>query len=367
MKRIAIILPAALLVLAILTASACAGGILGTGNSGNGPETECETEYEAIYDMLCTEARNSAMQHSSWIFAIESESESRIMQVRNYPEGFKLPAPAGNGNIPQNIRPGLDSEQNKQIHPFFQGGSPANREVLDREELTRVLENQNRNQNPNPNQNLQQEAGSYSQAYVTPDDEAVSAYLEENGLDDKYEIYEAALSWAWVSDEALNGMKEKWLTPVEFLEETPDYSKNPIPGEPVSDCEEQANTLASLLIASEEYDESTVRVAVGEADFGEVSGGHAWVEVCEDGIWFPLDPTGGPYYDEENSELVPVDTSKIAYEEYRDSSYPAVEVWYYYNNEYFLDLGARSGDAPVSWQKLPESYQGSRSEQAVKE
>ena len=366
MKRIFIVLRTTLLVLAILTVFACAGEILGTGYSGN----DLENGYGTIYGRLCTEARNTATQHSNWIFFIGSGSGSETgsetgtgtMQDRRYPAGFTSPSSAWNGNIPGNIRPASDNGQNNQQHPFFERESLKSREMLDREELNRFLEKQNKNQNQDldldRNQNFQQEDGVYYQAYVTPDADAVKEYLEENGLDDKYEIYEAALSWTWVSDEALHGTEEKWLTPAEFLEETPDYAENPVSGEPVSDCEEQANTLTSLLIVSGEYDESTVRVAVGEVNFGETSGGHAWVEVYEDGAWFPLDATGGPYYDDESSELLSVDVSEIDYEEYRDSSYPVVEVWYYYNNEYFVDLGTQSGDAPISWQKFPESYQG---------
>lgn len=53
------------------------------------------------------------------------------------------------------------------------------------------------------------------------------------------------------------------------------------------------NTLASLLIASGEYNESSVRVALGYVNFDGVTGGHAWVEVYEDGACFPLDATMG--------------------------------------------------------------------------
>jgi len=374
MKKVSIALSTSLLLLAVLTVSACTGGMLGVGDTGEGfgndPETGLGAEYGAIYGRLCTEARNAAMQHSNLIFFIGSwrgsESGPGTMQVRGDPAGFTFPAPAGNGNTPGNICPASENgqnsqQQNSQYQPFFERESLKNREMLDREELDRFLEEQNQkknqNQGPNWNQSFQQEEGAYYQAYVTPDSNAVKNYLEENELDEKYEIYEAAFSWTWVSDEALHGAEEKWLTPAEFLEETPDYAENPVSGEPVSDCEEQAHALASLLIASGEYNESSVRVAIGEVNFGEASGGHAWVEVYEDGAWFPLDATGGPYYDDESSELLSVDVSEIDYEEYRDSSYPVVEVWYYYNNEYFVDLGTQRGDAPISWQKLPESYQ----------
>ena len=249
----------------------------------------------------------------------------------------------------QNNQPIFRREKPEQMPPAFSREESVRKGIPDREELDKFMENQS----------LQYEnvtSTSNYQMYVTPDAEAVESYLEENDLDDKYEIYDAALSWTWVSDETLNGEEEKWLTPTEFLEETPSYSSNPVYGEPASDCEEQANTLASLLIASGQYNESTVRVAIGQVDFGDVSGGHAWVEVYEDGEWFPLDPTDGPYYDDDSSELIPTNSSEVDYYEYRDCTYPVVEIWYYYNDEYFIDLGTQSGNAPVSWNNVPKNY-----------
>ncbi|HIH73884.1 MAG TPA: transglutaminase domain-containing protein [Methanosarcina sp.] len=256
-------------------------------------------------------------------------------------------------NIMQNRQPVIQDNQ-----PVFRKGSPMRPAQVKEEPVRRGIPDRNELNSFEEKIPVQYEnIISNYQAYVTPDSEAVKFYLEENGLDNKYEIYEAATSWTWVSDETLNDKEEKWLTPAEFLNETAIYSSNPVYGEPASDCEEQANTLASLLIASEEYNESTVRVAIGKVDFGEVSGGHAWVEVYEDGEWFPLDPTDGPYYDDNTSKLVAADSSDIDYDQYRNGAYPAVEIWYYYNNEYFIDLGTYLGNAPVSWNKKPVSYQ----------
>lgn len=269
---------------------------------------------------------------------------------------LELGLPARQTDNVENRQPAVQNNQlvfrresPKQMPPAFSREESVRKGIPDREELDKFMENQS----------LQYEnvtSTSNYQMYVTPNAEAVESYLEENDLDDKYEIYDAALSWTWVSDETLNGEEEKWLIPTEFLEETPSYSSNPVYGEPASDCEEQANTLASLLIASGEYNESTVRVAIGKVDFGEVSGGHAWVEVYEDDEWFPLDPTDGPYYDDDSSELIPANSSEVDYYEYRDSTYPVVEIWYYYNDEYFIDLGTQSGNAPVSWNNIPENY-----------
>ncbi|MDW7730823.1 MAG: transglutaminase-like domain-containing protein [Methanolobus sp.] len=197
---------------------------------------------------------------------------------------------------------------------------------------------------------------SYFQEYVTPYDDTVQSYLEDEGLDDKYEIYEKAISWVWVSDLTLTGRQEAWLTPAEFLYDSPEYSSNPLPGVIVSDCEDQANALASMLIASGEYDESFVRVAIGEVRLGDVLGGHAWVEVYEDSQWFPLDATVGPYYDDEEEEVVVLDISETDYYYFRDEGYSVVEIWYYYNNEYFIDLGNRIGNAPDNWMSISSSY-----------
>ncbi|MBC7085481.1 MAG: transglutaminase domain-containing protein [Methanomethylovorans sp.] len=197
--------------------------------------------------------------------------------------------------------------------------------------------------------------GDYFQMYVTPDNETVLEYLEENDLYDKYEIYKMALTWVWISDSLLNGQEEAWLYPAVFLSETPSFSSNPVAGSIVSDCEEQANTLASLLIASGEYNESTVRVAIGYVNFVEGAGAHAWVEVYEDGKWFPLDSTMGLYYDESKEQVVEADDSTDYYR-FTAESYPVMQLWYYYNNKYFIDMVSKTGNAPDNWRTLPSSY-----------
>ncbi|WP_256621595.1 transglutaminase domain-containing protein [Methanolobus chelungpuianus] len=197
---------------------------------------------------------------------------------------------------------------------------------------------------------------SYFQEYVTPYDDVITSYLEEEGLEDKYSIYQAAVSWIWVSDMTLTGKQETWLYPSQFLYETPSSRTNPVPGAIVSDCEDQANALASLLIASGEYDESTVRVAVGEVSLSGMSGGHAWVEVYENDDWFPLDPTIGPYYDDEAGCVAGTDESNSDFYYFRDRQYSVKSLWYYYNNEYFIDMVAGKGNAPDSWKAQPSSY-----------
>ncbi len=333
-----------LLAVLMLAVFACAGGIVESDNSGN------ISGYENTSGKLFIETLNPEAQ----CFSLINSVESKINQVQNWNSKFTPSARGGYRNMPQNFQPTFNRGRPEQLPPAFEREGPLEKDIPKRE-LKNILEEQTwRQKNKSYYQSYNK---SYYQSYVTPDADAVTSYLEENDLGDKYEIYEAALSWTWISDQTLNCVEEKWLTPSEFLKETPNYSSNPDSGEPVSDCEEQANTLASLLIASEEYNESTVRVAVGKVDFGNVSGGHAWVEVYEDGGWFPLDPTDGPYYDDDSCELVSADTSEIDYDRYLSSAYPAVEVWYYYNNEYFVDTGKQIGDAPVYWYKKSESYQ----------
>ncbi len=365
MKRFTVVL----LVAFIMAASVCTCENLEAGNSEIPRKTDCVTSiYEVISREITSEttesgiisycssieSRISGSRYLSFMYIVENESSI----VGDWNWEFGLPARQvdmmqNRQPVVQNTQPVFRRESPDQMPPAFTREEPVRRGIPDRNELNNFVENQLSLQYENITSNYQM--------YVTPEAEAVESYLEENDLDDKYEIYDSALSWTWVSDETLNYEEEKWLTPTEFLEETPSYSSNPVYGEPASDCEEQANTFASLLIASGEYNESTVRVAIGQVDFGEVSGGHAWVEVYEDGEWFSLDPTDGPYYDDNSSELISADPSEVDYDKYRDSTYPVVEIWYYYNNEFFIDLGAQSGNAPVSWNNVPKSYQNIKS------
>ncbi|WP_239450976.1 transglutaminase-like domain-containing protein [Methanosarcina horonobensis] len=362
MKRIGVIL----LTVIIIAVSVCACENLEAGNSEISRKTDCITSiYEAISGCVTSKTAESDIISycssienqisGSWCFNLIDVIENENYSVESLNWKFGLSARDVNmmqnrQSMVRNNQPIFRREIPSKMPPDFTREESVRRGIPDRDKLNNFMEEQT----------LQYEnmtSTSNYQMYVTPYTEAVESYLEENDLDDKYEIYEAALSWTWVSDETLNGEEENWLTPTEFLEETPSYSSNPVYGEPASDCEEQANTLASLLIASGEYNESTVRVAIGKVDFGDVSGGHAWVEVYEDGEWFPLDPTDGPYYDDESSELILADSSEINYDKYSDSIYPVVEIWYYYNNEYLIDFGTRCGNAPVSWNNIPKSYQ----------
>ena len=169
------------------------------------------------------------------------------------------------------------------------------------------------------------------QQFVTPDNSVIRELSNGKTVQ---EIYEMAVDWTWVSDSILNGKTEKWLLPHEFLSNTPSYSTNPSQGNAVSDCSEQANTLVSLLRASGVAAED-VRVVLGKVDFDGNIGGHAWVEIKEDGRWMVLEPTSGPYYDDEDELLI--SRGGMSYEYCKYHPYPVVEVWCYYNDVYFTD------------------------------
>jgi transglutaminase-like putative cysteine protease len=182
------------------------------------------------------------------------------------------------------------------------------------------------------------------QLYVTPNDAAVTSLaVRVNGARDAYEL---AVQWVWVSDQTLTGDPETWLTPHEFLVDTPTYTDNPARPNVASDCEEQAYTLVSLLRA-EGIKADDVRVVLGKVDFAGEQGGHAWVELMDDGEWLPLDPSSGSYWDDDEKMLVQRDDTPFKYFSRHD--YPQLEAWAYYNDIYYLDPRDGSGNAPVSW------------------
>ena len=184
------------------------------------------------------------------------------------------------------------------------------------------------------------------QLYVTPQDSAVQALAAT--VSGAEECYQAAVGWTWVSDSTLHGTSEKWLTPGEFLSDTPGYPGNPVPPAVVSDCEEQANTLVSLLRA-EGISAINVRVVLGKVDFGGEAGGHAWVQVRHNGRWMELEATSGPYWDDAQAKWF--DRKGSPFEYYAGHDYPQVEVWAYYNDLYYYDPRDGSGNPPATWRQ----------------
>jgi hypothetical protein len=180
--------------------------------------------------------------------------------------------------------------------------------------------------------------------YITPEEDAVR--LLSGRLGGVEEAYETAVKWIYVAEQRLNNTADKWLTPHEFLNNTPDYPDNPVAGSVVSDCEEQAHTLVSLLRANGTSPEE-VRVAIGKVTFNNVDKGHAWVELLLEGQWMALDPVWGPYWDDDEEKLVMREGKPFDY--YTRHDYPVIQVWAYYNDIYYLNPENGSGNAPVSW------------------
>ncbi|UCF58225.1 MAG: transglutaminase domain-containing protein [Candidatus Bathyarchaeota archaeon] len=185
------------------------------------------------------------------------------------------------------------------------------------------------------------------QDYVTPFDSAVRHLSDE--VNGKATAYRAAVGWVWVSDATLNGVDEKWLVPHVFLVDTPNYDTNPAKPREASDCEEQANTLVSLLRA-EGVEAEDVRVVLGLVNFGGEEGGHAWVEVYENDKWLALEATSGPYYDDDSQRLV--ERKGMPYNYYETRSYPSLDIWFYYNDVYFIDSVHNEKNAPDHWSTL---------------
>lgn len=169
------------------------------------------------------------------------------------------------------------------------------------------------------------------QQFVMPRTNAVTAITK--GLN-KEQVYQKAISWTWMSDQVLHNKAEKWLNPQVFITDTPSFPKNPLTGQVVSDCSEQANALVSML-RSINIPAEDVRVVLGKVDFDGEVGGHAWVEIKEDGQWMVLDATSGPYYNESTGQKVK--RTGLPYDYWKYHQYPVVEIWSYYNDIYFSE------------------------------
>jgi len=182
------------------------------------------------------------------------------------------------------------------------------------------------------------------QYFVTPSNSAVSKRANGKNYE---QIYNFVAQTYWISDSQLNGEKEKWLYPKEHLDNTPSYSTNPT-DEIASDCSEQANSLASML-RSANVSPRSVRTVLGKVDFGDGEGGHAWVEVYYEGKWIALEATSGPYVDDDNEIH---DRNHLDFFYFYENDYPSTEIWYYYNDCYFLnpnDLKDKRNNAPCFW------------------
>jgi hypothetical protein len=271
-------------------------------------------------------------------------TQSQLEELQNNECVVRTAHPKQIRSILAEIQGDLDLDRDERIEQAQLRRMLEKRDIIDKDQLKEQLEN------IHPNETWPGGVIAPYQLYVTPDNQAVLDLTDQ--LTGIQEIYEEAFSWIWISEEQLNGVEELWLYPEEFLTNTPSYPTNPT-GLIASDCEDQANALVSLLIA-DGYDPTTVRVTLGLVDFDGQIGGHAWVEVYENGNWFAVDPTMGPYYDETTNSLIQAE--EVPYTYFKYHTYPAEEVWFYYNNEYFLDLTTMGGNAPPSWRISAKSW-----------
>jgi hypothetical protein len=186
------------------------------------------------------------------------------------------------------------------------------------------------------------------QKYVTPDNLVLNNYISTNSIYTSQQAYNTAVSWIWVSDETLHKKSEHWLLPQQFIQDTPNDPDNPSPGDMVSDCESQAYTLVSILEAIG-ISKANVRVVVGEVDFQGEIGGHAWVQIYLNNEWMELEATSGPFYDDEEQELV--QNSGFSYSYFKNHPYPVEEYWAFFNDRYYYNPhnNRKSPDLPTYW------------------
>jgi hypothetical protein len=155
--------------------------------------------------------------------------------------------------------------------------------------------------------------------------------------------YKEASAIVYVSDDELWQTSEKWVSPNNVYAITPSLSSNPTnDDEPVSDCEEHAMTFVQLCRQAG-VKATDVRVVTGYVEINNEKYGHAWAQLKVDGEWVNIEPTSGSYY--EDGKIYRVDPMDMYF--YQDLTYPAVEIWSYFNDEYYVSANGR--DAPDDW------------------
>lgn len=163
------------------------------------------------------------------------------------------------------------------------------------------------------------------------------------------EAFSVASGIVYIHDIDLWGVNEKWIPATNVFTETPTLATNPT-SLPVSDCEEHAIVLVKLL-REQGMEATSTRVVTGLVEINDEKYGHAWVQILnEDSMWQNVEPTSGTYI--ENGELIPA--SSIPYNYYENREYPAVEIWSYFNDEYYVDNDG--GNAPADWEITATSY-----------
>jgi len=199
---------------------------------------------------------------------------------------------------------------------------------------------------------------SHYQDFVTPNHPAISTYVQNEEITDITSAYNKAVQWTWVSDRTLHNKGDWWLKPRAFLEDTSNkalYPNNPV-DDIASDCESQAYTLVSIL-ENIGISKENVRVVIGEVIFSGEKSGHAWVQVYENGNWYELEATSGPYWDDDTNTYVPSQGVGINY--FKTRPYPVEKYIAFFNDMYYYhpDSGLKTDTLPSHWYQTEQKFE----------
>ncbi|PJA47341.1 hypothetical protein CO172_01950 [Candidatus Uhrbacteria bacterium CG_4_9_14_3_um_filter_36_7] len=194
----------------------------------------------------------------------------------------------------------------------------------------------------------------YAMDFIIPDDQSVIS--ESKTYKSIDELYTFMQIQPWQSDTALFGCADKFQKPNYYLNTSPTLQSSAMCGYRVGDCEDQALTTVSLLIASGLVPEQNVRVAMGMVQSGSRPweiGGHAWPEIYMDGHWFAMDPTMGSYCDENGKCTILNENQLINWDYFRYVNYPVVEYWGWSNDIYYYitSTGEGTSGLPSFWKE----------------
>lgn len=217
------------------------------------------------------------------------------------------------------------------------------------------------------NRNIERERHEVTYNEIKEAEEEAAKKLEELGISEDnpyayYFIYTDALpdvstpsaaysktsSIYYMSDSDLWGQTEKWISPNQVYELTPSMSVNPT-GQPVSDCEEHAMTFVALCRKAG-VKATDVRVVTGYVEINGEKYGHAWAQLKVNDEWVDIETTSGSYVkDNKIYKVTPIDMYF-----YQDLTYPSLEIWSYFNDEYYVSASGRN--APDDWQIKNTAY-----------
>lgn len=198
---------------------------------------------------------------------------------------------------------------------------------------------------------------SHYQGFVTPNHPAVIQYVQQQGIFDVASAYATAVQWTWVSDVVMHNKIDWWLKPRAFILDTPNitlYPNSPVEGI-ASDCESQAYTLVSIIEATG-FPKENVRVVIGTVNFSGEPSGHAWVQIYEQGNWYELEATSGPYWDEDTNTLI--DSAGAAMKYFKNYPYPVESYTAFFNDVYYYqpDSGIQSQNLPSHWSTTEKQF-----------